>query len=62
MEIMKLLRKTRLTKSLLKQLSTLYPDALPKVQIVTAKNMESLIKESSAFRKKVRGVAIGRLG
>ena len=34
----------------------------PKVQIVTAENMESLIKESSAFRKKVRGVAVGRLG
>jgi hypothetical protein len=24
--------------------------------------MESLIKESSEFRKKVRGVAVGRLG
>jgi hypothetical protein len=33
-----------------------------KVQIVTAENMESLIKESTEFRKKVRGVAVGRLG
>ena len=56
------LKKNKVEEALLKQLSTLYPDALPKVQIVTAKNMESLIKESSAFRKKVRGVAIGRLG
>jgi hypothetical protein len=40
----------------------LYPKALPKVQIVTAKNMEMLVKESSEFRKKVRGEAIGRLG
>ena len=56
------LKKNKVDEALLKQLSTLYPDALPKVQIVTAKNMESLIKESSAFRKKVRGVAIGRLG
>jgi energy-converting hydrogenase A subunit R len=48
--------------ALLKQLFIVYPDALPKVQIVTAQNMESLVKESSEFRKKVRGIAIGRLG
>ncbi len=36
--------------------------AVPKVQIVTPENMDSIIKESSDFRKKVRGVAIGRLG
>jgi hypothetical protein len=35
---------------------------LPKVQIVTAENMETLVKESREFRKKVRGEAIGRLG
>ena len=56
------LKKNQVDEALLKQLSTIYLDCLPKVQIVTAKNMESLIKESSAFRKKVRGVAIGRLG
>jgi energy-converting hydrogenase A subunit R len=56
------LTKNNVDEALLKQISTLYPDTLPKVQIVTAKNMESLIKESSAFRKKVRGVAVGRLG
>lgn len=33
-----------------------------KIQIVTPQNMETLVKESSDFRKKVRGVAIGRLG
>jgi energy-converting hydrogenase A subunit R len=48
--------------SLLDQLFSLYPQTLPKVQIVTAKNMETLVKESSEFRKKVRGEAIGRLG
>jgi energy-converting hydrogenase A subunit R len=48
--------------ALLDHLFTLYPQALPKVQIVTAKNMEPLAKESSEFRKKVRGKAIGRLG
>ena len=47
---------------LIKQLSGVYPNGLPKAQIVTTQNMESLIKESSEFRKKVRGVAVGRLG
>jgi energy-converting hydrogenase A subunit R len=56
------LEKNKVEDALLKPLSNLSDDALPKVQIVTAKNMESIIKESSAFRKKVRGVAIGRLG
>jgi energy-converting hydrogenase A subunit R len=37
-------------------------DVLPKVQIVTSENMNSIVTESSEFRKKVRGVAIGRLG
>ena len=55
------LEQSGVKMALLEQLSALYPDALPKVQIVTAQNMESLVKESSEFRKKVRGVAIGRL-
>jgi energy-converting hydrogenase A subunit R len=48
--------------SLLDHLFTLYPRTLPKVQIVTAENMELLAKESSEFREKVRGEVIGRLG
>ena len=56
------LKKNKVEEALIKSLTTLNPDALPKVQIVTAKNIESIIKESSAFRKKVRGVAIGGLG
>jgi energy-converting hydrogenase A subunit R len=48
--------------SLLDHFFSLYPQTLPKVQIVTAKNMELLAKESSEFRKIVRGEAIGRLG
>jgi energy-converting hydrogenase A subunit R len=51
------LRKSKVDESLLKHFSV-----LPKVQIVTKENMEMLVKESSEFRKKVRGVAIGRLG
>jgi len=56
------LKKYEVDNALLKKLSDLYPNALPKAQIVTAQNMESLVKESSEFRKKVRGVVIGRLG
>jgi hypothetical protein len=56
------LEKSGVDDALLRQLSDLYPDALPKAQIVTAENMETMVKESSEFRKKVRGVAIGRLG
>ena len=48
--------------SLLDHLFTLHPQTLPKVQIVTAENMETVTKKSSEFRKKVRGEAIGKLG
>jgi energy-converting hydrogenase A subunit R len=48
--------------SLLDHLFSLYPETLPKVQIGTAQNMKTLLKESSEFRKKIRGEAIGRLG
>jgi energy-converting hydrogenase A subunit R len=56
------LRRSSVTKLMLDKLFMLYPSALPKVQIVTAENMETLTNESSEFRKKVRGEAIGRLG
>jgi energy-converting hydrogenase A subunit R len=56
------LRKTGVAKALITQLKGFYSDALPKAQIVTAQNMETLVKESSEFRKKVRGTAVGRLG
>jgi energy-converting hydrogenase A subunit R len=56
------LRRSAVSQPLLDGLFMLYPKALPKVQIVTAENMEMLVKESSEFRKKVRGEAIGRLG
>ena len=48
--------------SLLDHLFTLHPQTLPKVQIVTEENMETVAKKSSEFRKKVRGEAIGKLG
>ena len=48
--------------SLLDHLFTLYPQTLPKIQIVTGENMKQQAEESSEFRKRVRGEAIGKLG
>ncbi|MCW4046446.1 MAG: HAD hydrolase-like protein [Candidatus Bathyarchaeota archaeon] len=56
------LRKSQVSQPLLDKFLALYPEALPKVQIVTPRNMELIAKESSEFRKKVRGEAIGKLG
>lgn len=40
----------------------LYPHAFPQVETITAGSRERLKKESSVFRKTVRGEAIGKLG
>jgi energy-converting hydrogenase A subunit R len=40
----------------------LYPKALPQVELITPTNRERLIEESTAFRKTVRGKAVGGLG
>jgi len=36
--------------------------SFPRVELVTAKNVDRLMKESMAFRKTIRGEAVGRLG
>jgi energy-converting hydrogenase A subunit R len=56
------LKNSAIDSSILNRVLLLYPKALPKVQIVTPENMESLSKESSDYRKKVRGEAVGKLG
>ncbi len=56
------IKESGVDSSLFGLLSSLYPDVLPKAKIVTAQNMEMLIRESSDFRKKVRGIAVGKLG
>jgi energy-converting hydrogenase A subunit R len=56
------LKKSKIDPVILNRLLALYPKELPKVKIITRENMEILAKESSEFRKKVRGEAIGRLG
>lgn len=49
-------------QTLVDRLFEVYPGRLPKVKIVTDGNRESLAEESSLFRVKVRGEAVGRLG
>ena len=56
------LRQSPLSRLVQERLFTLYPVMLPKLQIVTPQNMETLVRESSDFRKKVRGRIVGRLG
>ena len=56
------LNQSSVSKLILERLFALYPNTLPKVQIVTPQNMETLVRESSEFRKKVRGEDVGRLG
>lgn len=47
---------------LLERLKKLYPERAPWVERITPENMERLMQESTAFRKTVRGTAIGSLG
>jgi len=56
------LEKALINPTLLNKLKSLYPKKLPKVKIITKENMDALAKESSEFRKKVRGESIGKLG
>jgi energy-converting hydrogenase A subunit R len=56
------LQKWGIDSSLQKHLLKLYPRQLPKVEVITSDNKERLMRESSAFRKTVRGEAIGKLG
>jgi len=44
------------------QVSQFYPETLPRVEIITSTSKERLMKESTAFRKTVRGEAVGGLG
>jgi len=56
------LEKFCVDETLIKKISKLDPDSFPKVEKITSENMERIVKESSFFRKTVRGEAIGRLG
>jgi energy-converting hydrogenase A subunit R len=56
------LDKFDLTPHLKRHYYKLHQKRLPRVEIVTSKNMEKLMNESTSFRKTVRGEAIGKLG
>jgi len=50
------------SKHLLDRLKALPQDKAPRVERITSGNKKRLMRESSAFRKTVRGEAVGRLG
>ncbi|MEM2995047.1 MAG: HAD hydrolase family protein [Candidatus Bathyarchaeia archaeon] len=56
------LKKSHVKENLLNRFFELYPKELPKVELVKSENVEALAVESSEFRKRVRGEAVGRLG
>ena len=56
------LKRSSVGRGLLSRLFNVFPSRLPKVNMITDQNMESLGRESSRFRNRVRGEAIGRLG
>ncbi|MEM1590045.1 MAG: HAD hydrolase family protein [Candidatus Bathyarchaeia archaeon] len=56
------LEKFKVNPKLRNMFLEVHGDKLPTVEIVKKENMERLIKESTIFRKSVRGEAIGRLG
>jgi len=56
------LKKHHVDSALQEGIVKLYPKRLPQVEKISPENMTRLTLESSAFRKSVRGEAIGRLG
>ncbi len=56
------LRKYCSDEKILEAVFNAYPKELPRVEHVTRSNVNKLVEESSSFRKKVRGEAIGKLG
>lgn len=56
------MKHSSINQTLLNRLLRLHTSGLPKAKIITSENMETLARESSEFRRRVRGEAIGRLG
>ena len=56
------LSRFKVVPALLKAVEQTFPHVLPAVSRVTKSNVERLAKESSSFRKRVRGEEVGRLG
>ncbi|UCD26901.1 MAG: HAD hydrolase family protein [Candidatus Bathyarchaeota archaeon] len=56
------LKRYNILSTLQKRMLKLYSDAFPKVEAITSETAERLRKQSGAFRRTVRGEAIGKLG
>ena len=61
-ETMRRLERKQLFRESIKRLRSAYPENLPLIVMVTEQNLNSLIEQSEAFRKQVRGKVIGSLG
>ncbi len=56
------IEKFEFSPTMKKRFFELCEEKFPRVERVTAQNMDRLIEESTSFRKSVRGEAVGRLG
>jgi energy-converting hydrogenase A subunit R len=56
------LKKHKISSELRERMSFLFPDRFPQFERITVDKLERLKRESSIFRKTVRGEAIGKLG
>lgn len=56
------IKDSNLDKTVVDKFLKVFDDKLPVVKLVTDSNQTELVKESEAFRKTVRGEAIGKLG
>jgi len=54
--------KSPFFKKLIERLHNVYPENLPTIEWVIEKNLNSVIEQSEAFRKHIRGKVIGELG
>lgn len=56
------LRQSKVNPALLNKIEQLHTQNPPRVRVITRDDMEETAKESTAFRKRVRGEAIAKLG
>ena len=56
------LSKYKVTSALMKKVDNTFPHILLEINRITDSNVEQLVKESSLFRKRIRGEIVGKLG
>ena len=56
------LEQSEAKRELIQEMIRIYPEDLPRVEVLRQENRAQLIAESETFRKQVRGEEVGRLG